>query len=283
MSSPPDKLYFAYGRNLSLQHMAIRCPNSQYVGRAMLLEYCWLFNERGHPNVIPRTSSSVHGLVFRVNGDDENSLDQSEDVQGGTYTKVFKELVLYPTSPELQLPIAGLVDAVRNGAKMEAGEQEHHFEANVLVYLNETIIKRGRPRDEYIGPIRSGMKDATRLGIPEHFIRNSFQSMTPATAIRNINRRVLRPDSAHSAATEATRCRRGPFGTSGESRSRMFQREHVLRRERLHLPALTQPSPDQGMRIMAPPHVASPWLTGGLPYGDSTLHPSGQEETMHFY
>lgn len=280
MSTPPDKLYFAYGSNLSLRHMADKCPNSHYVGRAMLLEHCWLFNESGCPNVIPRTGSNVHGLVFRVNDDDENSLDQIEDVQGGTYTKVYKELVLYPTKPELQLPIARLVDAVKNGAKVEAGDQEHHFEPNVLVYLNETVIKRGRPKSNYVRPIRAGIKDATKLGIPEPFIRNSFQTMTPATAISNDSNRVLRPDSA---ATEATRCRRRRFPASGEPRGRMYQREDVLRRERMLRPAPTQPEPDQGMRIMAPPLVVSPWLTGGLPYGDSTLHPSGQEETMHFY
>lgn len=280
MSSPPDKLYFAYGGDLWLQQMATRCPNSQYIGRAMLLEHCWLINERGHPNVIPRTGSNVHGLVYRVSGDDENSLDQSEDIHSGAYSKVFKELVLYPALPELQLPTARLVDAVQHGARMEAGEQEHHFEANVLVYLNETFVRRGRARDEYINPINSGIKDAIALGIPANFIKNAVQSLTPNTAIRNASRRVHHQEPA---ATGAIRCRRRALAASEEPRSRMYQREQLLRRERLLRSPLRQPSPDQGVWTTAPQHVASPWLTGSLSQGDSTLHPPEQEETLHFY
>uniref|UniRef100_A0A0D2Y0V7 gamma-glutamylcyclotransferase n=1 Tax=Fusarium oxysporum (strain Fo5176) TaxID=660025 RepID=A0A0D2Y0V7_FUSOF len=65
MSDLPAQLYFAYGSNLWLQQMASRCPESYYVGRAVLLDHRWQINSRGFANVIPCSGYNVHGLVYQ--------------------------------------------------------------------------------------------------------------------------------------------------------------------------------------------------------------------------
>ncbi|KAL9584321.1 MAG: hypothetical protein Q9203_004702, partial [Teloschistes exilis] len=40
-------LYFAYGSNLWLHQMSLRCPSSVYVGVARLPNYRWIINARG--------------------------------------------------------------------------------------------------------------------------------------------------------------------------------------------------------------------------------------------
>jgi len=125
---PSQTLYFAYGSNLSLAQMNLRCPTSSYIGLARLRGYRWIINTRGYANIvevptsIPTSSSSsvvvsepaslasqsslpvkssspleaethsfsneVWGLVYALRPQDEKNLDVNEGVPVA-YTKAY--------------------------------------------------------------------------------------------------------------------------------------------------------------------------------------------------
>lgn len=112
--APSDRLYFAYGSNLSPEQMARRCPDSIFLGKATLPGYRWQVNERGVPNVVrapapaPREERKgrrgrrrdrgdgdgdgdegavVEGLIYAISPDDEHKLDQYEGVARERYEK----------------------------------------------------------------------------------------------------------------------------------------------------------------------------------------------------
>lgn len=72
-----EELYFAYGSNLNLGQMAVRCPQAGVVGKAVLEGYELAFR-RGVLTILPKEGSRVNGLLWRVNAWDELTLDRYE-------------------------------------------------------------------------------------------------------------------------------------------------------------------------------------------------------------
>ena len=75
-----DHSYFAYGSNLSVQQMALRCPGAVNPRRATLADHDWLINERGVATVEPFHGSQVHGVLWQVTDRDLATLDSAEGV-----------------------------------------------------------------------------------------------------------------------------------------------------------------------------------------------------------
>jgi phage replication-related protein YjqB (UPF0714/DUF867 family) len=82
--SPPGRLrthtYFAYGSNLSVAQMALRCPGATDPRPATLADHDWLINERGVATVEPFDGSQVHGVVWQISDEDLATLDRAEGV-----------------------------------------------------------------------------------------------------------------------------------------------------------------------------------------------------------
>ncbi|GFG55797.1 replication protein [Mycolicibacterium agri] len=72
--------YFAYGSNLCVQQMALRCPNARNPRPATLTDHDWLINERGVATVEPFQGSTVHGVLWEVDDHDLATLDSAEGV-----------------------------------------------------------------------------------------------------------------------------------------------------------------------------------------------------------
>ncbi|KAF4341879.1 AIG2 family [Fusarium beomiforme] len=168
MSDLPAQLYFAYGSNLWLQQMASRCPESYFVGRAILLDHRWQINTRGFANVIPCSGYNVHGLVYQISVDDETRLDRNEGVHSGAYTKSYHSVVLHEAIEDLQLPTRYLVqddgldqavNSVRLGSRSHEPERECRIRSNVLVYLSSRYSQWGTAREEYIDRMNRGIRD----------------------------------------------------------------------------------------------------------------------------
>jgi len=224
--------------------MARRCPNSSYVGRAVLLDHRWQINERGFANVIACSGFNVHGLVYQLGAKDEARLDRNEGVHSGAYSKARKSVVLYPAVPELQLPTKSLVegkrgpqrsvDRVRQGSGFGTIERRARVKAKVLVYLSEDFTHPGDPREEYIDRINSGIRDAIILGVPAEFFENAVRSSIPS---RPVVRRA-RHRARHRETTSATHQTvdvddsRKPHSSSRQRRSRRARED--------------QPPPSQG-------------------------------------
>ena len=71
-------LYFAYGSNINLEQMAHRCPDAQIVGPVTLENYELQFRGSGFATVAPKKGSTVHGLVWKLTPNCEQSLNRYE-------------------------------------------------------------------------------------------------------------------------------------------------------------------------------------------------------------
>jgi len=76
--------YFAYGSNLDLAQMKIRCPSSELISKGSLSGYRLTFNRYsngwggGVADVIQSKGSEVLGLVFKLSDSDIKRRDSSE-------------------------------------------------------------------------------------------------------------------------------------------------------------------------------------------------------------
>ncbi len=74
-----ERLYFAYGSNINLEQMRFRCPDAIPVMPVTLLGYELGF--RGHAGVatiLPKEGTVVHGLLWDLTPQCEQSLDRYE-------------------------------------------------------------------------------------------------------------------------------------------------------------------------------------------------------------
>jgi phage replication-related protein YjqB (UPF0714/DUF867 family) len=72
--------YFAYGSNLCVRQMALRCPDAADPRPAVLSDHDWLINQRGVATVEPFAGNEVHGVLWQVSSDDLAMLDSAEGV-----------------------------------------------------------------------------------------------------------------------------------------------------------------------------------------------------------
>ncbi len=80
-------LYFAYGANLNVENMEIRCPNATFVGIGVLENFAFLCNTRGVASIEPSLGNNVYGAIWELTQEDEAFLDLFEGVKGGWYIK----------------------------------------------------------------------------------------------------------------------------------------------------------------------------------------------------
>lgn len=72
--------YFAYGSNLCVNQMALRCPDAADPRPAVLSDHDWLINERGVATVEPFAGTQVHGVLWQISDGDLATLDSAEGV-----------------------------------------------------------------------------------------------------------------------------------------------------------------------------------------------------------
>lgn len=86
-------LYFAYGSNMDIDAMAMRCPRSTPVGLARLPRYRFALMRQGFATVIRDPRSTVWGLLWTLALSDVPALDRWEDVSRGLYTKIMQPVI----------------------------------------------------------------------------------------------------------------------------------------------------------------------------------------------
>lgn len=91
------QLYIAYGSNLDIYQMGMRCPGALVVGKTWLHDYRLVFqgNRVGaHANVIPEEGQDVPVVIWEITQSDESTLDIYEGVRGGYYSKEYMDVVV---------------------------------------------------------------------------------------------------------------------------------------------------------------------------------------------
>ena len=140
--------YYAYGSNVDRDQMKRRCPESEFLGPAVLPGYSFLINRRGVATVIPSTGK-VHGILWAF----PRGRPKALPVRGG--------------GPGLYLKASVLVEA-RSLGRTEA-----------MIYL-ASDLRPGKPRN---GCLELILKAATDHHFPEDYIASlaSWQDFRPAT------------------------------------------------------------------------------------------------------
>ena len=75
--------YVAYGSNLSVEQMALRCPDAAIIGTGKIRDYKLVF--RFHADIEKCKGAYVPVLVWKISKSDEKRLDIYEGVAGGYY------------------------------------------------------------------------------------------------------------------------------------------------------------------------------------------------------
>lgn len=154
-------VYFGYGSNLWLQQMALRCPNSTYLGIARLNDYRWIISERGYANVVRSPTevagqieeqhdykNEVWGLVYSLTQSDEDRLDVNEGVPK-SYQKLYLDCDFW---------------SIGNATTDKPESKE------MLVYVSKDFTKPSAPKKEYIYRMNMGIKDALKKGVPKAYV-----------------------------------------------------------------------------------------------------------------
>jgi hypothetical protein len=89
------KYYIAYGSNLNMKQMKMRCPGAEVMGTAALKDWELLFKGSktgSYLTIEPMAGSTVPVVVWKITPEDEKALDRYEGYPNFYYKKKFKVL-----------------------------------------------------------------------------------------------------------------------------------------------------------------------------------------------
>ncbi|MBH61168.1 MAG: hypothetical protein CL569_01700 [Alphaproteobacteria bacterium] len=84
----PAKLYFAYGSNMHMPSMRIRCPRARLLSTAMLSDWEFFINTQGYASIRPVDDQEVHGALWTIGPREEAALNLYEDIADQLYLRV---------------------------------------------------------------------------------------------------------------------------------------------------------------------------------------------------
>ena len=126
------KYYIAYGSNLNLEQMKMRCPDSKLIGTGMLDNYQLLFRSNNRHNAVatiePCLGEKVPVGIFEISERDEKYLDIYEGFPN-LYTK--KHMTIH----------------------------SQNIKDEAMVYVMNDGFDYGIPSQYYLNIIRQGYKD----------------------------------------------------------------------------------------------------------------------------
>ena len=79
--------YFAYGANMSVQGMAVRCPGARVLGPATLDGHAFRINANHFATIVPAAGKRVHGILWLLRDEHRAALDEYEGVPFGMYRR----------------------------------------------------------------------------------------------------------------------------------------------------------------------------------------------------
>ncbi|KAI0861128.1 hypothetical protein F4860DRAFT_476930 [Xylaria cubensis] len=225
-SQEKERLYFAYGSNLSTTQMQNRCPSSTPIGLAHLTGWTWIINERGYANIVQNEYKSslqtrdtedrveaneghdsswdqpweivsgpgVYGLVYRLHPNDQETLDRCEGV-GYAYEREMLDVAWVDVSNSgveqgsSSVTTSAPVETQSIQPTEKTEKQSHEGITSVvpgetiqvLAYIDFQRITPSIPKDEYVGRMNLGIKEATeQWGLPRAYVDEVIRPYIPA-------------------------------------------------------------------------------------------------------
>ena len=144
------RYYIAYGSNLNIRQMRMRCPSARIIGTAEIKDYELLFKGSktgAYLTIEPKIGASVPVAVWSVTAEDEAALDRYE----GFPTFYYKA--------EMKLPIKGI----------KSGKVRIR---NTFVYIMHEDRQLGIPSRFYVQTCLDGYRS---FGFDEKYLQNAYE------------------------------------------------------------------------------------------------------------
>ena len=143
------RYYIAYGSNLNIRQMRMRCPSARIIGTSEIPDYELLFKGSktgSYLTIEPKKGSRVPVAAWEVSAEDEQALDRYEGFPTFYYKK------------EMLLPIKG----IRSGKIRQR---------NTFVYIMHEDRVLGVPSNFYMQTCLSGYKS---FGFDPKFLHEAY-------------------------------------------------------------------------------------------------------------
>ncbi len=173
---PINKLYIAYGSNLNLSQMKVRCPSARVVGRSEIKNYELVFKgskRNAVATIEPCHGSKVPVLIWDIRDEDEKALDRYEGYPN-LYVKEEKEIILEDN------PISAMVYVMTPGhdygkpseyylETIEKGYADSGFNTDILYKALENSVDKMQVNEEMMEDNKEGesQKEINQIDISE--------------------------------------------------------------------------------------------------------------------
>lgn len=150
------EVYFAYGSNINMKQMKLRCPSVQFRSKAVLQGYRFAFPLRskrwggGVAGILIEKGEEVEGVVYELSEEDLERLDKFEGVDKERYYRKKVKVVLgdgssieawtfFPNSDKKSsfLPSKKYLETILEGAR------EHQLSKHFIENLKSIKSKKG--------------------------------------------------------------------------------------------------------------------------------------------
>jgi hypothetical protein len=164
--------------------MASRCPGSTPLHLAWVGGWKFIINQRGVANIVPDPifdttmgcyNPGVYGVLYEIDDDDEESLDLCEGVPD-VYQKV-------------EMSVWVQREGGFDGSVTGDGEGAELARKTALVYGDPKRTEDGRPRQEYVLRMNTGIREASnpkqipgfkkRLPLPREYVEKVLRPFIP--------------------------------------------------------------------------------------------------------
>jgi hypothetical protein len=150
-----NKLYTAYGSNLNLSQMKVRCPSARVIGRSEIKDYELVFKgskTNAVATIEPCEGSKVPVLIWDIQDEDEKALDRYEGYPN-FYGKEEMEIIIEDN------PISAMVYVMTPGhdygkpseyylETIEKGYADSGFDKDILYKSVENSIDKMQVNEE---------------------------------------------------------------------------------------------------------------------------------------
>lgn len=156
------RLYLAYGSNINLRQMGVRCPAAEPVCPVVLEDYRLAFRASGVATILPEEGSKVHGLLWKLTPQCEAALDayegyprfyEKKDVAVKDSNGVSYRVMAYIMTSEhacvLADPLPGYSDEIRYGY-VQNGMPTGAFDHAVKRAREEAAPYRHSPWQDFV-------------------------------------------------------------------------------------------------------------------------------------
>ena len=144
--------YVAYDSNLSVEQMALRCPDATIIGTGRIQDYKLVF--RFHADIEKSKSSYVPVLVWKISKADEKRLDIYEGVSSGYYHQEEVKVLMDQKENSKQGNQANNAGGEASNGGNVAGSNASEITAMVYVMNEQTDTKL--PDTYYLQIIEDG-------------------------------------------------------------------------------------------------------------------------------